>query len=285
MHVEHISAFSISAETGGNPAGVVICDALPQAAEMQRIAHEVGYSETVFACLEGDAWRTRYFSPIHEVPFCGHATIALGAALANRFGSATFALNLNEANITVDGVNQSGTLSATLSSPPSSSTAPSAAYLQKALNLFGLTPADLSEKVAPTLANAGAGHLILPLASRQRLAEMTYDLASGQSLMAEESLVTIMLVHAETDKKFHVRNAFASGGVVEDPATGAAAAAFGGYLNKIGWTHSGRVEIVQGEDMGMPSALTVNISGPAGSPLRVGGMARFMSDDEIQRPV
>ena len=49
---------------------------------MQRIAAEVGYSETAFAMRDGDRWRVRYFSPEAEVPFCGHATIALGAALA-----------------------------------------------------------------------------------------------------------------------------------------------------------------------------------------------------------
>jgi len=49
---------------------------------MQSTAHEIGYSETVFAAAVGNSWRVRYFSPESEVPFCGHATIALGTALA-----------------------------------------------------------------------------------------------------------------------------------------------------------------------------------------------------------
>jgi len=73
---------------GGNPAGVWIGDVLPPAGEMQRIAAEVGYSETAFlapdASGEAGRWRVRYFSPLAEVPFCGHATIASGVALVGR---------------------------------------------------------------------------------------------------------------------------------------------------------------------------------------------------------
>ena len=56
--------------------------ALAGGSKLQAIAADVGFSETAFATREGNAWRVRYFSPRCEVPFCGHATIALGAALA-----------------------------------------------------------------------------------------------------------------------------------------------------------------------------------------------------------
>ena len=53
---------------------------------MQRIAAEVGYSETAFLAPDGSGvagrFRVRYFSPLAEVQFCGHATIASGVALA-----------------------------------------------------------------------------------------------------------------------------------------------------------------------------------------------------------
>ena len=94
MSVLRISAFSDGIR-GGNPAGVWIGDALPDAAAMQAIAAEIGFSETAFAAPDGEAWRVRYFSPAMEVPFCGHATIALGAALAHRFGDRSFELQLN----------------------------------------------------------------------------------------------------------------------------------------------------------------------------------------------
>ncbi|TIM62386.1 MAG: PhzF family phenazine biosynthesis protein, partial [Mesorhizobium sp.] len=102
MDVLRIAAFS-DGNSGGNPAGVVIGEVLPDAADMQRVAAEVGFSETAFAAREGDGWRVRYFSPESEVPFCGHATIALGAALVRKFGDGIFKLLLNQAAITVEG--------------------------------------------------------------------------------------------------------------------------------------------------------------------------------------
>src|SRR6267154_1495918 len=116
MNVLKFSAFS-DGNLGGNPAGVVLCDALPSDAEMQRIAAEVGFSETAFAMCTGTAWRVRYFSPEAEVPFCGHATIALGAALALARGDGVFALVLNDVNISVAGQRDGPVLAAALQSP------------------------------------------------------------------------------------------------------------------------------------------------------------------------
>jgi predicted PhzF superfamily epimerase YddE/YHI9 len=105
MNIERLSAFS-HGEIGGNPAGVLITDVLPPPAEMQRIAREVGYSETAFAAREDAAWRVRYFPPEAEVPFCGHATIALGAALAKRHGDGEYGLKINRGTISVEGRRQ-----------------------------------------------------------------------------------------------------------------------------------------------------------------------------------
>ena len=90
--LERFVAFSDSPD-GGNPAGVWVGDALPSPHDMQRIAAEVGYSETAFVAPSAGTERTvRYFSPKTEVPFCGHATIALGAALGASDGEGTYRL-------------------------------------------------------------------------------------------------------------------------------------------------------------------------------------------------
>ena len=89
--IQRLAAFH-DRGAGGNPAGVAIVESMPDESTMRALAAEIGYSETAFASPEGDAWRVRYFSPESEVPFCGHATIALGAALAAREGDATFEL-------------------------------------------------------------------------------------------------------------------------------------------------------------------------------------------------
>ena len=132
-----LAAFS-DGDQGGNPAGVWIGDQLPDEATMQRIAAEVGFSETAFAASIEGGFRVRYFSPQAEVPFCGHATIALGAALAGRFGDGVFNLTLNQAQITVEGHAQGELISAALQSPPTHSSPVDPLALEQALELFGV---------------------------------------------------------------------------------------------------------------------------------------------------
>ncbi|MBX8499594.1 PhzF family phenazine biosynthesis protein [Pseudomonas cichorii] len=268
-----LAAFS-DGDQGGNPAGVWIGDALPDENTMQRIAAEVGFSETAFAAPLDDGWRVRYFSPLAEVPFCGHATIALGAALAAQQGDGLFKLTLNQAQITVEGHARGELTSAALQSPPTHSKAISPQLLEEALALFGYQHSDLDERIPPAAINGGAGHLVLALNSRSKLKAMHYDQEAGRQLMVREGWATIVLVFAESEQFFHTRNPFAFGGVYEDPATGAATAALGGYLRDIGWPHGGVINILQGEDMGSPSRLRAEIPEQIGSSIRVSGMAR-----------
>jgi PhzF family phenazine biosynthesis protein len=270
-----IAAFA-DGDTGGNPAGVWLGETLPDPATMQCLAAEVGFSETVFAVPQGDGWRARYFSPEAEVPFCGHATIALGAALARRFGDGVYPLALNAANITVEGRREGEQVAAALQSPPTRSSPAPAKVAEEALALFGYTPADLDPRIPPALAHAGADHLVLALASRELLAAMRYDLGAGRDWMNANGLVTVVLAWAESPQRFHTRNPFAAGGVYEDPATGAGTAALAGYLRDLGWPHSGHIDVVQGEDMGMRSRLAADIGPQPGSSIRVSGSARLM---------
>jgi PhzF family phenazine biosynthesis protein len=145
------------------------------------------------------------------------------------------------------------------------------------LDLFGLAARDLDERFAPASASAGAEHIVLMLHKRSTLAAMRYDLERGRALMKHAGWVTILLGHAESLQRFHVRNAFAFGGVYEDPATGAAAAALAGLLRDIAWPHGGRIDILQGDDMGVPCRLRAEIPSRAGTSVRVSGTARFIA--------
>jgi len=277
MTVQRIAAFS-DAGQGGNPAGIVIADHFPPEAEMRRIAAEVGYSETAFAVPWGaaDQWRVRYFSPESEVPFCGHATIALGAALAGHSGEGRFELELNAATISVEAAVSDKGYVAALQSPPTRSKAARPDLVAQALAMFGYSDEQLDSAVSPAEIHAGADHLVMALKHRSDLAAMRYDLAAGRDLMRRFGLVTIMLVHIRSDTGFDVRNAFASGGVLEDPATGAAAAAFAGYLRDLGWPHGNRIFITQGEDMGEKSLIEAQFTDQPGSSIRVSGATRVI---------
>ena len=101
-----------------------------------------------------------------------------------------------------------------------------------------------------------ARHLILACRTRERLADLDYDFDALKTLMLDHDLTTVALVWREDPRVFHARDPFPVGGVVEDPATGAAAAAFGAYLRELGAvTPPVDLTIHQGEDMGRPSTL------------------------------
>lgn len=260
---------------------MVLLEAPLSEEKMASIAAEVGYSETVFAVKlvdskDGRGWRVRYFSPESEVPFCGHATIALGAVLGQRYGDGSYSLTLNDALISVAADTTAagdGTI-ARLQSPPTQSRNLSTTELQRAMSLFNLVEDDLDTRLPPALIHAGANHIMLALKDRCCLASMTYDLNDGCRMMRRFDVATIMLVFVSDRQLFHVRNAFASGGVLEDPATGAAAAAFAGYLRDRSWPHGGTFIIHQGEDMGQPSLIKVTLSNEPGSSVCVSGRVR-----------
>jgi len=279
MNVLKLAAFSHNGK-GGNPAGVVFNDTMPEAEEMIEIAKQVGYSETAFLVKQGDGWRVRYFAPEREVPFCGHATIALGAALGERFGEGSYKLFLNASEISVSAEkSQDGIITATLQSPETWSTDAPREYVEKILTAFNLDKDNLNAEFPIRFAFAGAKHLIFAVKDRKTLADMSYQFEVIKSLMAEEDLVTISLLWCESDELFHSRNAFAPGGVYEDPATGAAAAALAGYLRDINWQGKKSFTILQGEDMGMPSRLSVQYTSKTGESISVSGEVRHITDN------
>jgi PhzF family phenazine biosynthesis protein len=278
MNILRIAAFA-NDNKGGNPAGVVICDEMPDEKEMLNVAKQVGYSETAFLKLFEYGWRIRYFSPEIEVPFCGHATIASGAALGDRFGEGLYKLFLNKDEISVDvtkTVNEG--YSAALQSPGTWSEAAPREYVEEILNEFCLATNKIDQNFPIRFAFAGAKHLIIVLKDRKTLAEMNYHFENTKALMLKEGVVTISLLWPESEGIFHSRNAFAPGGVYEDPATGAAAAALAGYLRDIGWQGKRIFEIIQGEDMGCPSRLFVEYNLEPGASVKVAGKTRYISE-------
>jgi PhzF family phenazine biosynthesis protein len=261
---------------GGNPAGVVLDATALDGAAMQAIAADVGYSETAFLTRSGAdrTYDVRYFSPAAEVPFCGHATIATAVALAQRDGAGDLVLTTKAGPVAVRTQADGEGVTATLTSvaphvePPLTDD-----ELAPALAALRWPAADLDPDLPPRIAYAGARHLILAARTRERLADLDYDFAALNSYMAERDLVTVDLVFRDGATTFHARNPFPVGGVVEDPATGAAAAAFGAYLRALDLVAPPvRVTIHQGDDMGRPSLLLVDIDAGDGG-IHVTGQA------------
>jgi PhzF family phenazine biosynthesis protein len=255
-----LAAFTTT-PTGGNPAGVWIGPALPSPAEMQRIAADVGYSETAFVAPQHGRERTiRYYSPEAEVSFCGHATIATGVALGDTDGDGTYTLHTAVGLVPVDVRSREGRREAALTSVTPSHAPASDALVDQGLAALRWSRDELDPALPPARAFAGAWHLVLAVREAARLEALDYDFAGLKAVMLREGLTTLQLVWRESAVLFHARNPFPVGGVVEDPATGAAAAALGGYLRDTGLIATpATLTIRQGETMGRPSLLTVEI--------------------------
>jgi len=276
LDIGRYAAFT-SEPSGGNPAGVVLEASHLEDGAMQRIAAEVGYSETAFVVSaepENRRYRLRYFSPQAEVAFCGHATVATAIALAERIGSGRLTFDIGPGEMSLDvTADESSLLQATFTSVPTHSRPATRQEWMPVLALLGWGEDDLDATYPPAVAYAGNEHLVLAAASRQRLAQLDYDFDALRAHMHEHGWTTLHLVWAESPTVFHARDPFPVGGVVEDPATGAAAAAFGGYLRALGLLElPARVHIVQGQDMGRRSDLTVDLT-PDDDKVRVTGTA------------
>jgi PhzF family phenazine biosynthesis protein len=263
------TAFSDRPE-GGNPAGIWIGEILPTPKRMQQIAAEVGFSETAFIAPAAGPVRTvRYYSPEAEVSFCGHATIASGVVLGEIEGDGTYRLETAVGTVPVTVRTRDGIREASLTSVEPTAAPAEDALVDEALDALGWQRPDLDPAIPPAKAYAGAWHLILAVADAQRLAMLDYDFAALKTLMLAEELTTLQLIWRESDDVFHSRNPFPVGGVVEDPATGAAAAALGGYLRAAQLvTPPATLLIRQGEAMGRPSRLTVEIPREGGIVVR-----------------
>lgn len=264
---------------GGNPAGVVLDAAGLDEAAMLKIAAELDYSETAFLTAppeglggaEGRAFTVRYFSPKVEVPFCGHATVATAVALGERIGPGELVFATRAGTVPVSVTRDGDGLRATLTSVEPHTEDLDPADLAEALAALDWPAADLDPQFTPRIAYAGARHLVLGAATRARLADLAYDFDRLEALMVRLDLVTAQLVYRAGPAEFHVRDPFPVGGVVEDPATGAAAAAFGAYARELGLVPADAVlTLHQGEDMGRPGVLTVELRS-GDSRVRVGG--------------
>ena len=261
-----LTAFS-SDPAGGNPAGVVLDARGLDDSELQSVAAEVGYAETAFLIepeLGGNPRhsRIRYFSPIAEVPFCGHATIATAIALTERDGDGTFTFETPIGPVSIDtATDEDGRSTATFTSVEPSVSPIDHAVLTALLGLIGVDSSALDARYPAMLSYAGNTHPIVVLRDQAAFDEFTFDPSAMRTLMDAQGWAgTVTILHPLDDNTFEARNLFPVGNIVEDPATGSAAASTGGYLRKLEPAATPRrITIHQGRHVGRPSVLEVDI--------------------------
>lgn len=285
---------------GGNPLGVFLDATHLPGDLMQRIAREMNLSETVFLGPpegDGDA-RVRIFTPGREVPFAGHPTVGSAIFLASALddtptqGTRTLVLEENVGAVPVDVHFVDGDpVSARFTTAVLPEYHPSPLSLPELAGVVGLEERDLHPELAPEMVSCGLPFLVVPVASLEAIRRAVLDTVRWQRLVAPLWAEHVYLVSMEAEGPgvdVHVRMFAPAVGVPEDPATGSAAAALGGYLSKVDGSEAGalRWTVEQGLEMGRPSLLQVEAdrSGGTTTAVRVGGSAVFVSQGIMSVP-
>ncbi len=286
---------------GGNPLAV-----LPDArdldpARMQEVAREFNLSETVFVLPPHEpahSRRLRIFTPAREVPFAGHPTVGTAFVLA-----ATGALELTGETTRITFEEGAGPVPVTIRAaagrpvfaeltapePPMVGSAPAPAALAA---MLGLGAADLRlDAGLPAIASTGLPFLIVELSDAAALGRARLDLALWRDLLADTGAGEVYLVSRDAgglDADFRARMFAPAAGIVEDPATGSAAAALGGWLGLHAAAADGtaRYVVAQGHEIGRPSRLQIEVEKRAGQvvAVRVGGAAVLVAEGTIEVP-
>jgi PhzF family phenazine biosynthesis protein len=286
LEVRRYAAFSDD-PAGGNPAGVVLDAAHLTDEDMQRVAAQIGYSETAFVTgpVDGDraeAIPVRFFAPEGEVDFCGHATIATAVAIGELVGAGARTLQTKVGPIQISATFEQGRAVGTLRSPDIDCFPLADELLHPLLAALRWSAEDLDPDLLPAVGFGGNRHPVLVAGELGRLASLSYDFDALQRLCRRHDWVTIQLVAPTGKGAWRARDPFPWGGVVEDPATGAAAAAFAGYLRAHGRATSGdRIIITQGVEMGRPSRIEVEL-GDSGA--LIAGCASRIEGDVAAHP-
>lgn len=277
VEVYTLNAFA-KGERGGNPAGVVLDAAALDAAEMQLIAKEVGFSETAFMEKSTVAdYRIRYFTPANEVDLCGHATIAA-------FGL-THSLGMAEAGTSYTIETKAGVLDVDIS-------VDGLVYLSQALPQFFERIS--AEEIAPSLevdaedletglpiqiVSTGLRDILIPIRSRTLLNKVQPDMDAITAISKKYDVVGYHLFTLDTpdDAAAECRNFAPLYDIPEESATGTSNGALLSYLYKYGQRTLREVQDVtfrQGYSMNCPSEIKagLRLSGDGEiNQVRVGG--------------
>ena len=284
---------------GGNPLAVILDARGMTSEQMLQVTREFNYSESTFvlpAETPDTTRRVRIFTPGGEVPFAGHPTVGTAIALvfageAPSDGESVRVVlgeNVGPVPVTVrltNGVPTWAQLSVAMmpvEKPPMDRTI--------VAELLGLTLADLmaNDAYAPSVTSCGLPFLLVPLATRDAVSRARIDDAVfGRTLRGTDSamIMVFAMVSDVPGVDVHCRVFCPDDGVPEDPATGSANAALGGYLAaRTPRTGTLRWVSQQGIEMGRPSRLEIEVdkSGQVITAVRVGGSAVLMSEGRLR---
>jgi trans-2,3-dihydro-3-hydroxyanthranilate isomerase len=258
---------------GGNPLAV-FCDQRELSAQaMQSIAREFNLSETVFIVPARDARalrRLRIFTPVMELPFAGHPTLGAAHTLIEqgiadiRGATGSFALELDVGLVPIQVTRGDRGLPflqlTTAKLPESRNTAPTQSEIAQLLSLDDNEIVADRDFAQPW--SCGLPYLIVPVRDRASLARASPDSAAWKKILTGAWAAQTYVICRDPElpaSHIRARMFWPEGGILEDPATGSAAAALAGYLADREMTASGtfRWVVEQGFEMRRPSLLHI----------------------------
>jgi trans-2,3-dihydro-3-hydroxyanthranilate isomerase len=287
---------------GGNPLAV-FPDAtkIPEAA-LQSIALELNLSETVFVYPPADAKHTRrvrIFTPATELPFAGHPTVGCAFALAvlgeiplDREARIVLEEGVGPVPVLIRGGFKKPEFAqlSVAKLPESGAPPPGRTHLAEMLSL---DPSDiLGGMTAPQGMSCGMPFLIVPLRDLDAVRRARVRMEQWDSALKSYWAPDVMVFARGGEREgsdIHARVFVPSQGIVEDPATGSAAAALGGYLGARESAASGSFSYVieQGFEIKRPSIIELEVDKADGevTAVRVGGSAVMVSEGMLEVPL
>jgi trans-2,3-dihydro-3-hydroxyanthranilate isomerase len=281
---------------GGNPLAVLLeAEGLTEI-QMQRIAREFNLSETAFVRPprnRGETHRLRIYTPARELPFAGHPTVGAALALAEEgWPSDEFVFGEGIGPVRVTLRQQKQGRSAWLWAAKMPELGPSPPPVDALAALVSLRTTDiLAGDWGPVAVSAGIPFLVIPVRDAATLARAELDVNRWREILKDwwaDQVYVVAPLDGPQGTRYRARMFAPSLGFLEDPATGAAATAFPGWLVPRLGAKDGilTVTVEQGIEMGRPSTLMIEIelSGGVITVVRVGGMAVPVAEGTIRVP-
>jgi trans-2,3-dihydro-3-hydroxyanthranilate isomerase len=280
--ISWLDVFAERALAGNGLAVVADADAVSDEI-MLALAKETGLSETTFvqsADADGADYRNRIWDPHEELPFAGHPSLGTAVAVARWRGldEASFVQETQAGLQPIDVRKENGSWRASMLQ----NEAEFGPELERdaVMTAVGLRAGDAHPDLAPQVVSTGMPHVMAPVAQHEALSRALPDYPTIFELSEPHGSVVIYLAWLDPDgETVRARSFTRTIEMGEDPATGSAAGPLGAYLKQRVGTE--RLLIRQGEEMGRPSLLEVEMSD--GRP-RVSGGVIPVIDGEITLP-
>lgn len=299
----YLTADVFTARTFGGNQLAVIPDARGLTTEqMQAITREFNYAESTFVLPPDNpahTRRVRIFTPGEEMPFAGHPTVGTAFVLAAigeipLTGDETrivFEEGVGPVPVAIRAVNGVPTF-CQLSVAKLPEVFPPVASREELAPLLSLEVDDLREGVFhPQAVSCGLPFTFIPLRDRAAVSRVKFRLDLWERNLAHLPNHMVMVFAMEAEEAGHDVRArmFGPGvGVMEDPATGSACAALGGYLAARDPRRDGTLRwiVEQGYELGRPSVIDVEADKANGAitAVRVGGPSVLVCEGTIRVP-